>query len=111
MDSKHQHAMHKVSSLAELNLFLLDEKPVVVDYTAAWCGPCQKIHPVLEKLAQKYAKVASFVEVDIDQVPELSTQARIKSIPTIRVLSGRNEVFRSKGTNLQSLKDWLESLV
>ena len=64
-------------------LVLHNERPVVVDFWAAWCGPCKMVAPEIEKLATKYAGVVDVVKVDVDANPGLSQAFNILSIPTI----------------------------
>jgi thioredoxin len=64
-------------------LVLNNDKPVVVDFWAAWCGPCKMVAPEMEKLAQKYDGVIDVVKVDVDANPGLSRAFNIMSIPTI----------------------------
>ena len=64
-------------------LVLKNERPVVVDFWAAWCGPCRMVAPEIEKLAVKYAGEIDVVKVDIDAIPGLSRSLNIMSIPTI----------------------------
>lgn len=59
------------------------EKPVIVDFFAQWCGPCQMLKPLLEKLSQEYDFVLA--KVDIDQHPELAQQFGIEGVPDVRV--------------------------
>ena len=59
------------------------EKPVIVDFWAAWCGPCKMVAPEMEKLAAKYDGVVDVVKVDVDANPRLSQAFGIMSIPTI----------------------------
>jgi len=59
------------------------ERPVVVDFWAAWCGPCRMVAPELEKLAEKYDGAVDVVKVDVDANPALSQAFNILSIPTI----------------------------
>lgn len=59
------------------------ERPVVVDFWAAWCGPCKMVGPELEKLALKYEGAVDVVKVDVDANPGLSRAFNIMSIPTI----------------------------
>jgi thioredoxin 1 len=64
-------------------LVLKNEKPVVVDFWAAWCGPCRMVSPELERLAEKYEGSVEVVKVDVDANPAISQQFNILSLPTI----------------------------
>jgi thioredoxin 1 len=64
-------------------LVLENDKPVVVDFWAAWCGPCKMVAPEMEKLAEKYEGSVDVVKVDVDANPGLSQAFGIMSIPTI----------------------------
>jgi thioredoxin 1 len=62
---------------------LQNDRPVVVDFWAAWCGPCKLVAPEMEKLAAKYEGSIDIVKVDVDANPGLSRAFNIMSIPTI----------------------------
>jgi thioredoxin 1 len=62
---------------------LHNDRPVVVDFWAAWCGPCKLVAPEMEKLAVKYEGSIDIVKVDVDANPGLSRAFNIMSIPTI----------------------------
>lgn len=64
-------------------LVLKNDKPVVVDFWAAWCGPCKMVAPEMVRIAEKYEGAVDVVKVDVDANPGLSQAYQIMSIPTI----------------------------
>jgi thioredoxin 1 len=62
---------------------LENEKPVVVDFWAAWCGPCRMVAPEIEKLAEKYAGSVEVRKLDVDANPQIAMRYGIMSIPTV----------------------------
>ena len=59
------------------------EKPVLVEFYAAWCGPCQMMLPIIEALEKEIEKTAHVYKVDVDGEPELANKYSVMSIPTI----------------------------
>ena len=64
------------------------ELPVLVDFWAPWCRPCQMIAPILDELAEEYRQKVSFVRMDVDQNPRTASKYNIMSIPTLIIFKG-----------------------
>lgn len=77
--------MTTVTQVEESNFetLLTSEKLVVVDFTAKWCGPCRKIAPFMEDIAQTYQDRVEVVKVDVDQSKPLAKKYGIRSIPAV----------------------------
>lgn len=83
------------SSFAEV--VLASDKPVLVDFWAAWCGPCRAVAPTLEKLAGEFAGKAVIAKLDVDQNPRTSQLFRVQSIPTLLVFKNGKLVDQAVG--------------
>ncbi len=72
--------------------------PVIVDFFATWCGPCQGMMPVLENVEGKLPSGAKIVKVDVDQAPELASQYGVMSIPAFKAFKGGKVISEAVGT-------------
>lgn len=83
--------------------------PVVVDFWAAWCGPCKMMAPVFAQAAQQLKTRARFAKVDTEADQQLAMQFSIRSIPTLAMFSNGQEVARSAGAmDLAGLTAWVQ---
>lgn len=73
----------KVYDMSDEDMKYLGDKPAIVDFTATWCGPCQRIAPVLEELAKEYEGKIVIYKVDIDKNRNLAKEFNVSSIPAI----------------------------
>ncbi|MBE9579364.1 thioredoxin [Moraxella sp. K127] len=78
------------------------DKPVLVDFWAAWCGPCKAIAPVLEDLDAEYGDKFQIVKVNVDDNPETSARFGIRSIPTLFVFKNGEKVDTVVGSRPKS---------
>ncbi|KMS65476.1 hypothetical protein BVRB_035610, partial [Beta vulgaris subsp. vulgaris] len=68
------------------------DRLLVVDYSASWCGPCRSFAPAYEAMSKKFKEAADFIKVDIDDAQEYVAKASITSVPTFQLIKGSNVV-------------------
>lgn len=78
-------------------IVLKSDKPVLVDFWATWCGPCQAIAPVIEELSAEFDGKAVVGKVDVDNNQDLSVKYGIRSIPTLLVFKNGEVVDKIVG--------------
>lgn len=85
--------------------------PLVIDVWAPWCGPCQMMAPHFEETAKRLEPHARFAKLNSDHEPQLATRLNIRSIPTLIVFRGGQEVARQSGAvDANRLTRWLQSV-
>jgi thioredoxin 1 len=94
MSTTHVHAVTEQNLDAEV---LASSLPVLVDFTAPWCGPCRALDPILHALAEEHAGRLAVRTIDGDACPALAARFRIKAFPTVIAFAGGKEVARHVG--------------
>ena len=88
--------------------FSKTDQPLVVDFWAPWCGPCQGFAPVFQQAAQQFGSKARFVKINTENEQQLAGQFGIRSIPTLAIFKAGTEVTRVSGAmDLTNFTQWL----
>jgi thioredoxin 1 len=97
----------KVIELTDTNFeaeVLKSTEPVLVDFTATWCGPCKALAPVVEKLAEEAGGKFKVGKLDIDEAPDVTKRYGVRGVPTVLVFKGGEKVDQHVGvTNRETL--------
>ncbi len=82
----------------------------VVDFSATWCGPCQMLAPVIEKVSEGFEGKVKFFAVDVDEAPALCQKYGVMSVPAVFMLKDGEEVSQSIGFKPQeAIESWISS--
>ena len=77
--------------------FINSDTPVVVDFWATWCGPCKMVGPVIEDLAGEFEGQTAICKVNVDEMPDIASQYKIMSIPTVLIFKNGEIVDKAVG--------------
>lgn len=73
------------------------EKPVLIDFFATWCGPCQSLAPVLKEVKDELGESISVIKIDVDKNEQLAAQYQVKGVPTMMLFQNGKQLWRQSG--------------
>jgi thioredoxin 1 len=73
------------------------DKPVLVDFSAAWCGPCKMMIPILDQLKKNVGNDATIIKVDVDKNPSAANTYNVRGVPTLMIFKKGKVLWRQSG--------------
>lgn len=83
--------------MGNFNTLIKSEKPVLIDFFATWCGPCQALAPVLKEVKESLGDRITILKIDVDKNQQISSQYQVRGVPTMILFQAGKQLWRESG--------------
>ena len=87
----------KIKKMSSFNEIIQSEKPVLVDFFATWCGPCQMLAPILTEVKTNLGERISIIKIDVDKNQAVAAQYQVRGVPTMILFQNGKQLWRQSG--------------
>ncbi|MBA0884984.1 thioredoxin [Flavobacterium undicola] len=82
---------------SNFNKLIQSEKPILVDFFATWCGPCQMLSPILKEVKEQLGEQISIIKIDVDKNQQIASQYQVRGVPTMILFQNGKQLWRQSG--------------
>jgi thioredoxin 1 len=83
--------------MSAFNQIIQSETPVLVDFFATWCGPCQMLAPILKQVKDHLGDTVSIIKIDVDKNQQIASQYQVRGVPTLILFQNGKQLWRQSG--------------
>ena len=95
--------------MGNFNQLIQSEKPVIIDFFATWCGPCQTLGPILKQVKESLGDRVSIIKIDVDKNQQIASQYQVRGVPTMILFQNGKQLWRQSG--VLSKEDLIKTII